>query len=127
MNHWYAEYCLSPEGMISIHCDNERFIFSSIDSLPDIERMIISAVSGCDEKSSILFRLAVNSYKAIVRNLVSVEADVKAFNSILSSLKNVRNQTSNYSVIKLLNDMETSIAINLYSEPDWPLLQGLFR
>ena len=127
MNHWYAEYCLSPEGMISTHCDNERFIFSSIDSLPDIERMIISAVSGSDEKSSILFRLAVNSYKAILGNLVSTEAEAKSLNPILSSLKNVRNQTSNFRVIKLLNDMETSIAINLYSEPDWSLLQWLLR
>ena len=127
INHWYTEYCLSPEGMISIHCDNDHFVFSSLDSLPDIECMIISAVSGDDEKSSILFRIAVNSYKAIFGNLISAGADAKLLNPILSSLKNVRKKTSNYSVIKLLNDMEMTIALNLYSEPNWPLLQKLFH
>ena len=127
INHWYTEYCLQPDGMISIRCENDYFGFSSIDSFPDLERILIFVSSGNDEKCQILFRIAINSYRKIFNNLISGHFQYDLINKLYSSLLRVHQETNFYRIIEIYNDMQVQVAMNLYEEPDIASLLSLFR
>ena len=127
MNHWYTDYCLHDDALLSYISEKEDFVFSSFESIPDVERLAIAALSDDDEKCRILFKIAKNSFTALFDKSLKDDSNQKFLSVLFCSLEKTYKETKCYRILELINDMKVKVAIHFYSEPNFPSLEKLFK
>ena len=127
MNHWYTDYCLRDDALLSYISEKEDFAFSSFESIPDVERLAIAGLSDDDEKCRILFKIAKNSFTALFDKSLKDDSNQKFLSVLFCSLEKTYKETKSYRILELLNDMKVKVAIHFYNEPNFPSLEKLFK